>query len=298
MNLFTLNKKSNCNKSDAIAYLDKGTSDNVLIAIHGNMTSSKHFDILYDACPENIRIITPDLRGFGNSTYNNPVNSLEEYADDIIELIEHLKIDNFSLLGWSTGGGVAMEIAAKLKERVKKLVLVASVGTTGYPMPKLDESGKPIPNEFLVTRKDVEDDVFRSQAIQQAFDSKNRDFVRATWDAVIYTHNKPTPEKYEEYISDVLTQKSIVDVYYSLLSFNITDKNNGVTDGSNHIEQITSDTLIIQGERDYVVPMAMAESIQNGLKSKVELVTGDFGHSPFIDCPNWVNEKIFNFIES
>ncbi len=297
MNTFTLSKKDGCSKNDVISFLDTGTSDNVLIAIHGNMTSGKHFDVLYEACPENLRIITPDLRGFGNSSYNNQVNSLEEYANDIIELIEHLKIDSFSLLGWSTGGGIAMEIAAKLKERVKKLVLVASVGTTGYPMPKLDVSGQPIPNEFLKTRQDVEDDVFRSQAIQQAFDSKNRDFVRATWDAVIYTHNKPTPEKYEEYISDVLTQKSIVDVYYSLLSFNITDKNNGVVDGSNHIEQITADTLIIQGERDYVVPMSMAESILNGLKSKSEIVTGDFGHSPFVDCPSWVNEKIFSFVK-
>ncbi|MFV0440442.1 MAG: alpha/beta fold hydrolase [Lachnospirales bacterium] len=289
--------KMNLKNGETIAYEDKGSGEKVLIAIHGNMSSSKHLDVLFENFPENLRIIVPDLRGFGESSYNEKVNSLEEYANDIIELIDALKIDKFSLLGWSTGGGIAMEIASIENERVQKLILIASVGTTGYPMAKLSELGQPIENEILKTREDVEGDTFRTIAIQKAFDENNRDFVKATWEAVIYTHNKPTPEKYEEYVSDVLTQKSIADVYYSLLSFNISNKHNGVKEGNNKISTIKADTLIIQGERDYVVPMEMALSIKEGLGEKAKLVTGDFGHSPFVDCPSFICETVIDFFK-
>ncbi len=281
---------------EEIAYLDQGVGEEILVAIHGNMSSSKHLDVIYENLPTNIRIIAPDLRGFGQSSYNTSINSLEEYANDIIELIEKLGLKEFHLLGWSTGGGVAMELAAKLKDRVKKLVLIASVGATGYPMFKLDETGKPVLTELLKTKEELKEDTLRSVAVQSALDSQNRDFIRATWDAAIYTHNKPEESKYEEYISDVLTQKNIYDVYYSLMSFNISDEHNGVVDGNKRIYDITADTLIVQGERDYVVPMAMAESIKKGLGDKAVMVTGDFGHSPFVDCPQWINEKIFTFI--
>ncbi len=105
---------------EEIAYIDKGVGDNILVAIHGNMTSSKHLDVLYENIPEGIRIIAPDLRGFGKSSYNAEVNSLQEYASDVMELIENLHIKEFNLLGWSTGGGIGMLIASELKERVKK----------------------------------------------------------------------------------------------------------------------------------------------------------------------------------
>ena len=42
----------------------------LLLFIHGNMTSSKHWDILMEAVSEDYTIIAPDLRGFGGSTYN------------------------------------------------------------------------------------------------------------------------------------------------------------------------------------------------------------------------------------
>src|ERR1700694_2960460 len=58
-----------------------------------------------DAC----RCIAPDLRGFGNSLVESPY-SMEQYADDVIALLDKLGIDRAVIGGLSMGGYVAFAI--------------------------------------------------------------------------------------------------------------------------------------------------------------------------------------------
>ncbi|MFN2363495.1 MAG: alpha/beta fold hydrolase, partial [Halarsenatibacteraceae bacterium] len=109
---------------EEIAYRERTGSGKKLILIHGNMTSSKHWDILMENLPDDYHLLAPDLRGFGKSSYNNRFDSLEELALDLIDLLEQKNFDEYNLIGWSTGGGVAMEFAAKLPDQVKKLILL------------------------------------------------------------------------------------------------------------------------------------------------------------------------------
>ena len=59
-------------------------------------------------------------------------------------------------------------------------------------------------------------------AIQGLYDTENQEGLKAVWNALIYTHNKPDDEKYEQYVDDMLTQKNLADVYHSLNTFNIS----------------------------------------------------------------------------
>ena len=63
-----------------------------------------------------------------------------------MDLLDQLKVDSFDLLGWSLGGGVALELASTLKTRVKHLILVASTTHKGYPIFKKMNKD----NQFLV----------------------------------------------------------------------------------------------------------------------------------------------------
>ena len=87
----------------------------------------------------------------------------------------------------------------------------------------------PILNIDLVTIEEVEQDTGKTLAIQGMYDTKNREGLKAVWNALIYTHNKPDDEKYEEYVDDMLTQRNLADVYHSLNTFNISEHHNGVT---------------------------------------------------------------------
>lgn len=283
--------------NDVLAYNDYGTGENVLVAIHGNMSSSKQFNNLVLDLDGDFRVITPDLRGFGESSYFSSVNSFEEYADDVIELLAHLNIQNFSLLGHYIGGAVALEIAAKLKTRVQKLILVSSIGTLGFPIPQLNENGEVIPKSFLTSRSELSDDILRVKPLQQVFDLKDYDFLENVLRSTIFNVTEPNNDLMKLFLNDAFTQKSIIDVYTALANFNISNKHNGVSQGNNKIEDITAETIVIQGSNDMLVPFDMAYTIKYSLRSPSKILTGTFGHSPFVDSPEWIKKTVFDFIK-
>jgi pimeloyl-ACP methyl ester carboxylesterase len=69
--------------------------------------------------------IAPDLRGYGSSRTNQPFQ-MQDHLIDLEALLDRLKIDECLVLGWSLGGILAMELALKLPERVRGLILVAT----------------------------------------------------------------------------------------------------------------------------------------------------------------------------
>lgn len=281
---------------EVIAYDEVGQGSHIFVMLHGNMTSSKHLDILSKYANENVRLILPDLRGFGESTNHSSINSLNDFAEDIIELLNTLNIDRFSIGGWSTGGGVAMIIAAKLKDRVNKLVLVESVGVSGYPIFKKDSSGQPIFTEYLKTKEELALDQVQVLPILNAYKNKDKETLKAIWNALIYTHNKPDDDLYDKYLDDMLTQRNLVDVDYALMYFNMSCTHNGYVAGNQLIKEINAPTLIIQGERDLVVPMAMCQTIVSSLEAEFTLMTGDWGHNPFIDKEKDICDAIIAFV--
>src|SRR5690554_5601570 len=127
------------NNGETINYYTHGSGNKHLLLIHGNTSSALFFEPLVDYLSNEFTIIMPDLRGFGNSSYNNEINTLLELADDLNLLLKHLKIDETAVLGWSLGGGVALELATTYPNLVNKLILLSSASIKGYPVFKKDE---------------------------------------------------------------------------------------------------------------------------------------------------------------
>ena len=96
---------------ETLAYLDRGRGETVLL-LHGNMSSSLHFTPLFERLAAGFRLVAPDLRGFGDSTYHEPFDSLGELAEDVYLFMEALDIPSAFVVGWSTGGGIALEQSA------------------------------------------------------------------------------------------------------------------------------------------------------------------------------------------
>jgi pimeloyl-ACP methyl ester carboxylesterase len=201
------------------------------------------------------------------------------------------------MTGWSTGGGVIMQFAADYPDYVEKLVLIESVGTKGYPMFKKDTSGQPILTERLVTKAEIAADPVQVLPVLGAYATKNKELMRIIWNAAIYTHNKPEDELYEEYLEDMMTQRNLVDVDHALVHFNISNEHNGVVEGNGLAGKIQAPTLILQGDRDYVVPRQMAEDIAHGLGERGKLVIlENCGHCPLIDCMDTLVKNIIEFV--
>ena len=73
-----------------------------------------------------IRFIIPDRPGFGKSTHR-PNRSLLDWTDDFKQLLTHLDIEKFYIIGYSAGGPYAAAIAYRFPEQVKRLGLVSSM---------------------------------------------------------------------------------------------------------------------------------------------------------------------------
>ncbi|EOD00335.1 alpha/beta fold hydrolase [Caldisalinibacter kiritimatiensis] len=282
---------------ETLGYRETVKGEKIVLLVHGNMTSSKHWDILIDRLPEKYKIYAVDLRGFGKSTYNKPINSIKDFSEDIKLFVDELGIKGFTIAGWSTGGGVSMQFTADYPEYVEKLILVESVGIKGYPIYKKDEKGQPIVGELLKTKKEIAKDPVQVLPVLNAYANKDKNYLRNLWNMLIYTHNQPSEERYEEYLDDMLTQRNLVDVDYALLTFNISNENNGVVDGTGDVDKINVPTLVIQGDRDYVVPMNMGKEIAVSIGDNAKLVImEDSGHSPLIDNLDKLTNVIVDFI--
>ncbi|WP_203248805.1 intracellular short-chain-length polyhydroxyalkanoate depolymerase [Sporosarcina beigongshangi] len=283
---------------EQIAYRERTGGEKTVILVHGNMTSSKHWDLLLDVLDTKYKVYAPDLRGFGESSYHNRVTSIKDFSDDLKDFVDSLGLKDFYLIGWSTGGAVCMQFEADYPGYCEKLILLASASTRGYPFFGTKEDGSPDLQHRLVTIEEVEQDAGKTLVIQGMYDTRNREGLKAVWNAVIYTHNKPDDKKYEQYVDDMLTQRNYADVIHSLNLFNISDQHNGINEGTNQAKDITIPVLILRGDRDYVVTEQMTLEIEEDLgdnATSIRLL--DAGHSPLVDDLEQLKKAIENFLQ-
>lgn len=120
-----------------------------VILIHGNVSSSVFWDELIDALPDKYYALAPDLRGYGD-TEALPLDAtrgVQDWADDIHAFAEALNLPKFHLLGWSLGGGVAMQYAIDHSDRLLSLTLESAMSPYGFGGTK-DERGTPTFADF------------------------------------------------------------------------------------------------------------------------------------------------------
>ncbi len=118
-----------------------------LLLIHGNVSSSVFFDELLASLPDTFRAIAPDLRGFGQSQSKavDATRGLRDFSDDLYALMSALGLADtpVHLMGWSVGGGVAMQYAMDHAAQVASLALQAPVAPYGFGGTR-DAGGTPI----------------------------------------------------------------------------------------------------------------------------------------------------------
>lgn len=289
-------KKLRLKNGETLAYRESGNGNNILILVHGNMCSGVHLLPIAERLPQNFKAYIVDLRGFGDSTYNNRIDSIKDLSDDLYAFVSILGLKNFTMLGWSAGGSVCLQFSADYPNIVKKIVLIESVGYAGSPLFKKDTQGKILMGQTYEDRTEMAKDPEVAPCLCAI---KNKDFysMNILWDKVIYSNRKPLLEDNKLYINATLKQRNLVDVYWALALFNMSNKHNGYSAGDNRINEIEVPVLSFWGQKDIIIPEAVARETVEALGNKAELIViKDSGHSPLVDCPDLLMKKISNFI--
>ena len=97
-----------------------------LILLHGGLGSGEMFGPILPTLAERHQVIAVDLQGHGRTAdIDRPVD-IRLMADDIAALIDHLGLDKPDLVGYSLGGGVALQTAVKYPAKVRRLVAASA----------------------------------------------------------------------------------------------------------------------------------------------------------------------------
>jgi pimeloyl-ACP methyl ester carboxylesterase len=97
-----------------------------LILLHGGLGAIEMFGPNLPALAKVRRVIAVDLQGHGRTADIDRSLRVEFMADDIAALIKHLKLERPDIMGYSLGGGVALQTAIRHPELVGKLVVVST----------------------------------------------------------------------------------------------------------------------------------------------------------------------------
>ncbi|MFC3883664.1 alpha/beta fold hydrolase [Bacillus songklensis] len=297
MSVVTL-KTVQLKNGETIGYREREGGEHVVILVHGNMTSSKHWDLLLENMDESFRLYAVDMRGFGVSTYYTPVSSIRDFAEDLKLFADELQLKKFSLIGWSTGGAVSMQFVADYPGYCEKLVLLASASTRGYPFYSTNALGQPDVTKRLKTKEEVKRDTGKTIPVQTAYDTKNQAFLKQMWNMLVYRTNQPSEEKYREYLDDMLTQRNLADVYHCLNVFNISHINNEAAKGTGEVSKIDIPVLVLRGDHDLVVTDKMTKEILKDLGKRATYVElKHCGHSPLVDNLDLLTNHISEFLK-
>lgn len=98
-----------------------------LLILHGWGSRSDNWQKVGEILAKSgIRVIIPDLPGFGQSDKPSAAWNLDDYCDFVEEFVRVLNLDKFYLLGHSFGGSLSIKFSFKHPEKVAKLFLVSA----------------------------------------------------------------------------------------------------------------------------------------------------------------------------
>ena len=103
-------------------YLERGTGAPLLL-LHGNGECLDYFRSQIDFFSSRYRVIALDTRGHGASPRGQAPFTIAQFAEDLLEFMDGMRLSKAHILGFSDGGNIALTFALKHPERVDKLIL-------------------------------------------------------------------------------------------------------------------------------------------------------------------------------
>ena len=239
-----------------------------LVFIHGVGLDHKMWEPQVNFL-NNHSIITYDLLGHGRTPYNKKEVTLNDFSNQLVDLLKFLKIDKINLVGFSLGSLIALNFASNFQDKLKTLILL---GTT---------YGRNMEQRNLVIER------FEQAKLNKPISKQ----ALKRWFTEEYLNAHP--EVYDQFIK-ILTKDGEDHLNflkaYKLFAY--------LQDDINMIKKIKTKTLVMTGSDDTGSTVEMSKSLSNDLinSSFTEIDNGK--HLCSIEYADDVNINLKNFINN
>jgi rifampin ADP-ribosylating transferase len=247
-----------------VPYVAQGDHSGLpVVLLHAWGESLGCFDRLLPLLPASVHAVAMDQRGHGGADRPADGYSLLELADDVVAFLDAIGMTSAVLLGSSSGGYVAQEVAVRTPERVVGLVLVGSPRSLRGRPPFADE-------------------------VSRLTDPVDRAWVKASLDWFPRFHDIPDWYLEDRVDDGVRMPAGVWRTSLDGLCTAVPPTEAGT---------ITTPTLIIWGERDGLLSRDDAEALAAAIPGSRLIVYGDTGHLVLWEQSERVADDLMDFVK-
>jgi pimeloyl-ACP methyl ester carboxylesterase len=253
-------------KNTQISYSDTGKGTAVVL-LHGFLENKTMWDAFIPQLSKKNRIITIDLLGHGESESLGYIQTMEENADVVHDVLSKLRIRKAILVGHSMGGYVALAFAELYPEKMKGLVLLNSTS-------KEDSSERKKNRDRAIKSVKKDYETFIRLSIANLFSEENREILIKEIEEVKIQAIKTPLQGIVASLEGMKARK----------------------DREILLHTTTYPKLLILGKKDPV--LNYDENLEQIKNTDVELVTFPDGHMSYIENQDELLIVLASFIKS
>ncbi len=245
-------------------YTDRGKAKRpALLLIHGFPLDHRLWDAQVTALARTMRVIAPDLRGHGASDLPVGPCTMEQHADDLAALLDHLQVSTAVVAGLSMGGYIALAFWRRHAQRVRALAL-------------LDTRAEP---DSVVARASRDASAARVKAVGA------ETFAREMLPRLLAPASL-VDAKISAAALKMMASQSVAGIAGALGG--LRDR----ADSRPTLPSITAPTLVLVGEADVLTPPADAQAMAAAIPNARLVVVPSAGHLSPMENPKAVNAAL------
>lgn len=244
-----------------------------VVLVHGWSCNRNSYMAQVSALCQEYRFISIDLRGHGLS--DKPANgyAFDDHCKDIKNVMEALAVDNATLVGWSTGGGICTKYAETIKDHIVQLGLIGPTAPRfvsdedryphGIPLAAVEAVIEGEKNDQPANRRFVMEKCFHKRFSRELID----------W---MWINSMQCPAYVGIQLMEALIAEDLID----------------------QLDQISVPTKIFQGRYDEFCPAEGAFFMADRIKDAEVEMFESLGHAPHIEDPNIFNQSFAKFLSN
>ncbi|MDQ3142758.1 MAG: alpha/beta fold hydrolase [Bacteroidota bacterium] len=252
-----------------ISYHDEGPDGKpVIIFIHGFPFNKSMWNVQTEALKESFRVITYDVRGHGDTDSGIGDFSIDLFVDDLLFLMNSLKLDKVVLCGLSMGGYIALNAIKKYSERFEALVLCDTQCVADTP----EQKEKRMKTIESIQENGVEK--YADESIKNLFTSQS----------IIQKHEGI------DIIKDMIINTTVKTLCSTLLALSTRRET------CSNLSDINIPVLIMVGKEDKITPPEAAQFMHEKIENSILIILDHAAHVANIENSLEFNHQLKNFL--